>query len=201
MIARDMRFENAGLHRDREPAWEGGLVPLMEIMLSTIERCQAAVLQDESENLLVLRGMLRQLIGGTSRAAGLVRLDPPSRTTRVTQRLAALLSRVLRQPEDSFPRAALQRDHPHSGASPGGEPIECPSLAELDPLARWFQALAQRLRATHPCAVPMLRLRFLGLGSEAIAERLQLPPRLVQQVLVDVRSGVGTAGEESDTQV
>ena len=43
-----------------------------------------------------------------------------------------------------------------------------------------------RLREVHPRAVEMLRLRFSGLGTREIAERLELPVRLVRRALVEL---------------
>ena len=49
-------------------------------------------------------------------------------------------------------------------------------------IADWFLVLSQTLNAAHPQAAQILRLRLLGFDSHQIAERLQIPPRLVLRV-------------------
>jgi hypothetical protein len=156
------------------------LAPLVQIMLGVINRCHDALLQEDFETLHVLRGTLAHLCGP----------QPPMATDGVTwsimcHELDRLLDHVLKSPDQPQPQRALLG--PAAQSDLAATPASWRNLAHQDELALWFHSLGVLLRESHPRAIEMLRLRFSGLGSRAIADRLKLPFRLVEQVLTDLR--------------
>lgn len=156
------------------------LVSLMHTMLGVIGRCHDALLQEESETLYVLRGTLAQLCGPELPAA-----TSGAPWASLHGELGRLLDRVLESPHEARPQRSIL------GAAPSAALATLSAShqhhAHLDNLAQWFHALATLLDESHPRALDMLRLRFSGLGSREIAERMNLPFRLVERVLSDTR--------------
>jgi hypothetical protein len=157
------------------------LVPLVQIMLGVIARCQDALLQEDAETLHVIRGTLAHLTGPQHALSATGEPWPI-----IQSGLNGLLDHVLDSPEQAHALKALLG--PGATATMAGAPAAWRNLGHHEELARWFHRLATALHDTHPRAVEMLRLRFSGLGSREIADRLRLPFRLVHRVLGNIRS-------------
>jgi hypothetical protein len=178
----DGRLAGAPLPRD--------LLPLLKTMLEVIQRCQEAVLQEEEETEAVIRAAVQSVFGDSAAADW-------AASEYFSRGLDGLLQRVLKRPDEAFATGAMLVGN---GAAPAHARL-APCCGELraDPevVANWFCALALRMRDVHPQAAEMLRMRFCGLGSREIAERLQMPVRLVGHVLgalVETEEKTGAAG-------
>jgi hypothetical protein len=165
------------------------LVPLVQIMLSVIGRCQEALLQDQAETLLVIRGTLTHLLGPEQPCAEGGKAWPA-----IACELERLLARALESTERAQPQRALAGGALGAAANTGANVLALPYHQEL---AACFHRLSVALQESHPRAVEMLRLRFSGLGSREIAERLHLPFRLVEQVFSAIRQRIFAFSHEA----
>jgi DNA-directed RNA polymerase specialized sigma24 family protein len=116
----------------------------------------------------------------------------------VHDELERLLASALSQPERARSQQALF-GAPRHAAAPVSAAASGARVAHHDELAHWFSQLATTLNDAHPRAVEMLGLRLTGLGSREIAERLDLPFRLVDRVLGAVH--VQLAGPKAREEV
>jgi hypothetical protein len=159
------------------------LVALARTMLDTIVRCHEAILQDDGETLTVICHVLKQ-----------VRTISPEMnlcfqsTAELENNVKALLAFVVQRHDEPLAERSLNAHFTTLRSTDRAPGNHCGQQSEAT-IANWFFALSQELNAAHPQAAQMLRLRLLGLDRRQIAERLQLPPRLVRHVFHTIGSG------------
>jgi hypothetical protein len=157
-------------------------VSLMETMLGVLQHCQEAVLQDDNESWSVIWQVLGRLVAVAGPNECHSTRAPSGPDGCITKELEQLLQRLLESTDEAFARNALVADNVQIHTD---RAIQHP--LDLESLASWFHVLGSRLSDTHPQAVAILRHRLAGLGTREVAERLQLPTRLVLQVLERIR--------------
>jgi len=148
------------------------IVALARAMLDTIVKCHEAVLQDDGETLTVIRHVLEQ-----------VRVP-----AELERNVKSLLAFVVQTHEEPLSERSLSGNCLRPISAVGAPGNGCEQRPD-EMFAMWFCTLSQELIAAHPQAAQMLRLRLLGLDSRHIADRLQLPPRLVRHLFHTIGSG------------
>src|SRR5262245_34226376 len=148
------------------------ILALVRTMLDTIVQCHEAVLQDDSETLTVIGHVARWVLMANPALASAT----PS-AADLEGNVKALLVFAVRTHEQPLAERSLVA---YPAPSATACTLDDSSGHDLEvTVSNWFFTLSFELNAAHPQAAQMLRARLAGLDCRQIADRLQVPPRLV----------------------